>query len=274
MKKTFTLLFISLGCLMQTTQVYAGWPIGKKRFMVGASAYTYFSSNYWDRNGQYHKDNTSKFSAYSLGIFADYGISRKLDVLVNLPVSYQKLRQPGASTTNAGPGDLQIGLNYAFANFNLKNYITGYAGAIIPTYAQRVGQTLGYAYYGTEVRLSNTGNIRLGDHNGYYNVDADYRKYFADDGPSQFNYMGTFGYSFNKYNQVLVDLAGTISSSPTKVFNNYAGSTLDYRNLRVQLNYGYTVNRRVSVYASGFYTVSGFNIGQAYGTSLQLLLRL
>ncbi|GAB2685020.1 hypothetical protein GCM10027037_03050 [Mucilaginibacter koreensis] len=274
MKKNYTLLLFLLLSLMGTTHVYAGWPVGKKRYLVGTSFYTYFSSNYWDRKGNFHNDNTSKFSAYSVGIFADYGLTRKLDLLVNLPVSYQYLKQPGSSLTNIGSGDLQIGLNYVLKSFNLKNYITGYAGAIIPTYAQKLNQTLGYAYYGSEFRLSNTGNIKLGSHTGYYNVDADYRKYFADDGPSQFNYMGTFGYFLNKYNQVLVDVAGTISASPTKIFNNYAGSTLDYRNVRVQLDYGYTVNRRVSVYASGFYTVSGFNIGQAYGGSLQLLMRL
>lgn len=274
MKKLYTPLLIVLISLLCATTALAGWPVGKKRFMVGTSFYTYFSSKYWDRNGTFHSSNPNSFSAYSVGLFADYGISRKLDVLVNLPVSYQTLKQPGSTINNVGAGDLQFGLNYVIHDFNLKNYITVYAGGIAPLYPQKLNSTLGYAFYGTELRLSNTGNVKLGSHTGYYNVDADVRQYISDVGPTQFNYMGTFGYFFNKYNQVLVDVAGTISSSSNKTFTNYAGSTLDYRNLRVQLDYGYTINRRMSVYASGFYTVSGYNIGQAYGTSLQLLLRL
>lgn len=245
--------------------------------MVGTSFYTYFSKDYWDRNGNFHKNNTSKFSSYSAGVYLDYGISRKLDLIANLPVSYQVIKQSSTSTiNNVGASDLQLGLNYALWNHQLKNYITAYAGAIAPLYAQRAYQTLGYAFYGSEFRLSNTGNINLGSHAGYYNVDADFRRYFSNVGPTQFNYMGTFGYFLNKYNQVLVDVAGTMSFSSNKSQSvaNYSGSTYDYRNVRVQLDYGYSVSRRVSIYASGFYTISGFNIGQAYGTSLQLLFRL
>jgi len=276
MKKTYTLLFVFLLSIACTSKVFAGWPVGKKRFMVGTSFYTYFSSNYWDRNGTFHKNNPNKFSSYSAGVFIDYGISRKLDVIANLPASYQIVKQSTSTINNVGVSDLQAGLSYAFWNYHLKNYITGYAGLIAPLYAQRINQTLGYAFYGTELRLSNTGNFDLGSHAAYYNVDADFRRYMSDVGPTQFNYMGTFGYYLNKYNQVLIDVAGTLSSSSYKdqAIGNYSGSTYDYRNLRVQLDYGYTVSRRVSVYASGFYTVSGFNIGQAYGTSLQLLLRL
>ncbi len=244
--------------------------------MVGTSFYTYFSSNYWDRNGNFHKNSANKFSAYSAAVFIDYGLSRKFDIIANLPGSYQIIKQSNSTINNIGTSDLQLGLSYALWNYHLKNYITLYAGAIVPTYSQKANQTLGYGFYGNELRLSNTGNVAIGSHAGYYNVDADFRKYSSNVGPTQFNYMGTFGYYLNKYNQVLVDVAGTFSSSPNKVqsVSNYSGSTYDYRNLRVQLDYGYTISRRVSVYASGFYTISGFNIGQAYGTSLQLLLRL
>lgn len=276
MKKIYTLLFVCLLGMAGALKAVAGWPIGKKRFMVGTSFYTYFSKDYWDRRGNFHKNTNGQFNSYSASVFLDYGISRRLDVIANLPASYQVVKQSTGTINNVGTSDIQVGLSYVLYNYHLKNYITAYAGAIIPTYPEKAHQTLGYAFSGSELKLSNTGNITVGTHAAYYNVDADYRRYLSDVGPNQFNYMGTFGYFLNKYNQVLVDVAGTLSFSRNKAESiaNYAGSTFDYRNMRVQLDYGYTVNRRISVYASGFYTVSGFNIGQAYGTSLQLLLRL
>jgi hypothetical protein len=272
MKKFFYLAFIIL-YFASIQPTFAGWPIGKKRFLLGAGVSAFYAKDYWDRNGKYVK-GTKTFESYSLGMFGNYGLSRRLDFMFSVPIAVQVNNYATAGNrSSAGVGDLQLGLSYNVINYKYKNYTSVYGGVIVPLYAKFDEQTLGLGMYGTEVRLMNTGNLAVEDKKAYYNLEAGYRQYYDTNGPSQFTYLAAFGYAIDKENQLVLDVSGTNSYSPDKSTTIFVGAARDYRYTRSSISYGHVFSRRVSVFASGFYTLTARNTGRGYGGSVQGLFR-
>lgn len=271
MKKLFYLIFVAL-YFISVQPTYAGWPMGKKRFMLGAGVSAFYAKDYWDRNGKYIR-GTKTFESYSLGVFGSYGLSRRLDFIFSVPLALQVNNYATSNRTSGGAGDLSLGLSYNLINYKFKNYTSIYAGAIIPLYAKFNEQTLGLGMYGTDVRLMNTGNLALEDKKAYYNVEVGYRQFYDTNGPSQLTYLAALGYSLDKENQLVVDVSGTNSYSPDKSTTIFTGAARDYRYTRTSLSYGHMFSRRMSVFASGFYTLTARNTGRGYGASVQAIMR-
>src|SRR5580698_6149245 len=96
-------------------KTFAGFPIGKYRDIVVPSFNYYTQTDHYDVYGNYVKGASgARFSSYSFSIFAGYGISRKLDLLVTVPYLYQvnNLGTGNKTITSQGAGDMVAGLSY------------------------------------------------------------------------------------------------------------------------------------------------------------------
>jgi hypothetical protein len=275
MKKAFTLVLIIITLFVNQKQAYAGWPMGKGRFLLGTSATIYAAKDYWDIYGKLHTNNSTAFTSYTLGIFGSYGLSRRTDFIFSVPFSRQVSNESTDKYHN-GLGDLLLGLSYNLINYKYKNFTSIYVGAIVPMYPKYDAQTLGLGLYGSEVKLMNTGAYTLTGKKGYYNLEAGYRQFYGSDAPWQFTYLAALGLSLDKYNHVSVDVSGVYSHSADSTANSaviLAGAARNYSYTRTSVSYGHTFSRRVSVFVSGFYTLTGVNTGVGYGGSLQGLFR-
>ncbi|OKS88249.1 hypothetical protein [Mucilaginibacter polytrichastri] len=271
MKKVFTLILI-LTFLATQQQAYAGWPMGKQRFLLGTSATIYAAKDYWDIYGKLHTNSKTAFTSYTLGLFGSYGLSRRTDFIFSVPFSRQVSNQSTTDKYHNGLGDLQLGLSYNLINYKYKNYTSIYVGAIVPMYDKYDAQTLGLGMYGSEVKLMNTGAYTLNSKKGYYNLEAGYRQFFGSEAPWQFTYLAAIGLSLDKANHVSVDVSGVYSHSSDSTANSavvLAGAARNYSYTRTSLTYGHTFSRRISLAVSGFYTLTGVNTGVGYGGSLQ-----
>jgi protein XagA len=271
MKKFY---FLAIAAYLLTINLaFAGWPMGKKRFMLGTSVSAFYAKDYWDRYGNFQR-GTRTFESYTLGTFGSYGLSRRLDFMFSLPLALQINNYAASNKSSGGVGDAQLGLSYNLFNFDYKNYISIYGGAIIPLYSNYNEQTLGLGQLGTDVRIMNTGNLAVEDKKAYYNVELGYRQFYGTNAPSQFTYTAGLGYSIDKENQITADVSGVNSYSPDKATIIYAGAAREFRYVRGSVGYGHVFSRRISLYASGFYTLHAYNTGLGYGASLQAIIRL
>lgn len=258
----------------------AGWPIGKYRNLVIPSFNYYTSKDTWDQNGDKIKGKPGAgFTSYSFGLYAGYGITRRLDAIVNVlyPMQYSAYRDGSdnlVKQSSQGFGDLQAGLSYNLFNFGYTSFLSVMGSAIIPLYDTTKTVALGYASYGAELKLMYSGAIDKTWLKGYYNLEVGYRRYFADQGPNVIIYTASMGVPLGRRNQMSVELSGQNSYSINKSFNPNLAVNRDYGFTKGALNYGHTFTRRFSVFLSGFYTFTGRNTGQGYGGSVQSIFKL
>ena len=274
--KKFSTLFLTLICLFNLQRAYAGWPMGKQRFVLGTTASIYAAKDYWDIHGKYFTNSKAAFTSYSLGLFGAYGLSRRLDFIFSVPFSRQVANQSTTDKYRNGLGDLQLGLSYNLINYKYKNYTSVYVGAIVPLYAKYDAQTLGLGMFGSEIKLMNTGAFNVTDKRSFYNLEAGYRQFAGSGGPAQFTYLGAIGLAVDKTNQFTVDVSGVYSHSSDSTANStviLAGAARNYSYTRTSLTYGHTFSRRVVFSLSGFYTLTAINTGRGYGGSLQGIFR-
>lgn len=270
MKKSYLLALAFY--LFGINAVFAGWPMGKKRFMLGTSLTAFYAKDYWDRYGKFQR-GTKTFESYSLGVFGNYGLSRRLDLMFSVPLALQINNYATSNKASGGLGDVNLGLSYNLFNFDYKNYISIYGGAIIPVYSNYDAQTLGLGQLGTDVRIMNTGNLAVEDKKAYYNLELGYRQFYGENAPAQFTYLAGLGYSIDKENQITADVSGVNSYSPDKATIIFAGAAREYRFVRASVGYGHVFSRQLSVYGSGFYTLHAYNTGLGYGASVQAIMR-
>ncbi|NCD67966.1 hypothetical protein [Mucilaginibacter agri] len=274
--KKFSTLLVTLICLLNLQHAYAGWPMGKQRFVLGTTASIYAAKDYWDIHGKYYTNSKAAFTSYSLGLFGAYGLSRRWDFMFSVPFSRQVAEQSTTDKYHNGLGDLQLGFSYNLINYKYKNYTSIYVGGIAPLYAKYDEQTLGLGMFGSEIKLMNTGAFKVTDKRSFYNLEAGYRQFVGSGGPSQFTYLGAIGLAIDRTNQFTVDVSGVYSHSTDSTANStviLAGAARNYSYTKTSLTYGHTFSRRVVISASGFYTLTAINTGRGYGGSLQALFR-
>lgn len=269
MKRLLLLLIFPL--LLCSSRAYAGWPIGKYHYLLAPSITSYFATNGWDKDRNYLHNTGQKFYAQSLGLFAARGVTRRLDLSLSVPITYQTITYQGFATHNVGFGDMQFGGNYVLINSKYANFTTLYAGAIIPLYTNSSTRVLGLGNIGFNTRLSNSGNITK---KIFYNVDLGFAQYIGEDPPRQYSAGVTFGYLIDKYNQIGASINGIRSISENKTLSLNTFANHDYDNLQISANYGHAISKRVNINVAGFYTIAGRNTGQGLGGSLSLLVRL
>jgi hypothetical protein len=114
MKKIY--LFIILFFVGWVNQAQAGWPIGKYRNVVIPSFNYYTSHDSWNSAGQKINGSPgSGFTSYAVGLYVGYGISRRLDLVVNVLApqqnsAYRNAKDSLIKQQSSGIGDMQVGL--------------------------------------------------------------------------------------------------------------------------------------------------------------------
>jgi len=279
MKKNLPIYFyfLILAIFFVPGKTYAGGPIGKFR-NVFVPAFGYYSAtDIWDVHGIKIKgmDGTG-FQSYSLNLFNDYGISRRLDFFTTLPIVYQTSKYSNGKHEAYGPTDLQTGLSYVLINARSERYLTIQASAIIPLYNKSNPNTdIGFGSFGSEVKLSFSGNLGKQIIKGcYFNTEIYYRRYFNNDGPNQYGILAFLGFALSKSNQVTIDAVAIKSVSLNRSYNTNVSSIRDFSLIKPSLRFGHRFNRRFSLFAGGFYTVYGRNTGVGYGTTISGIFHL
>jgi protein XagA len=261
--------------LILPVKSFAGFPIGKYRDIVVPSFSYYTQTDRYDINGNIVKGQPgARFSSYSASLFFGYGITRRLDLIINVPFVYQVNNLgKGNTITSQGFGDMVAGLSYNLVNFNYKQYLSVQASAVVPLYNNNNGtSSLGLGDYGSEIKLMYCGSLPGGK--VYFNTELAYRRYFDVQGPNQFSYLLTFGYAVSKYNQISADLYLFRSFSEDKAFNSNIFAERDYAFFKPQLNFGHRFTRRFSTFIGGYYIPYGINTGVGYGGSLIAVIKL
>jgi hypothetical protein len=274
----FTYCLLLVIVLIIPYKTYAGWPIGKYRNIVVPSFSYYRQTDRFDKNDNVVKGAPGTgFSSYSTNLYIGYGISRRLDLIANVPFLYQANRLgQGNTLINQGAGDALVGLSYNLVNFNYIRFLSVQVSGIAPMYTNtRVSSALGLGNYGSEVKLMYCGNLPAAVFDkGYFNTELGYRRYYGSQGPDQVSFSGTIGYPITKHNQVSLELMLFRSFSADKSFNPDFFAERDFAFFKPALNYGHQFTRRFSVFIGGFYVPFGINTGVGYGGSLLAVLKL
>lgn len=276
MKKVLRYYFLLLMMALPLC-TFAGWPIGKYRTLVVPSFNYYTAKNTFDTDGK--KVNGlagSGFDSYALNLYIARGLTRRLDLIVTLPVVYQTARNAGISNSSTGATDLTAGLAYNLINSRYERFLSVQVSGIAPLYNNKnLASALGYGSYGTEGKLSYSGNFAKQFIRGaYFNTEVYYRRYFSQDGPNQYGVYLFFGYQLSKSNQITVDGVAMKSVSFNKQFNQNIASIKDFSLIKPSLSFGHRFNRRLSTFVGGFYTVAGRNTAIGYGTNVSAIIHL
>ena len=199
--KRYSLIILFIIATGAMQKAYAGWPIGKYRNVVIPSFNYYTSKDTWDGNGHLIKGKPGAgFTSYSFGLYAGYGITRRLDVIVNVlaPMQHSSYRNAQDSLIvqqSSGIGDLQAGLSYNLINFNYTSFLSVMASGIVPLYNNADKPVaLGYGIGGAELKLMYSGSINGGFlKHCYFNVEGAFRRYFNTQGPNVVIYGVSLG---------------------------------------------------------------------------------
>lgn len=280
MRKFYTIILLTI-LIGLAKSSYAGFPIGKYRGLIIPSVNYYTSKDTWDSQGHKIKGLPGTgFTSYSAGLYFGYGISRRLDVIVNVtaPLQQSSYRNGADSLIklqSSGFGDMQVGLSYNLINFNYTSFFSIVASGIVPLYNNsNKDVALGYGVGGADVKLTYTGSIGSTFLKGcYFNTEIGGRRYFDTQGPDVLIYSASLGFGLGKRNQMSFEGSGQNSYSINKTFNQNLSVNRDYSFVKGAINYGHTFTRRFYVFATGFYTIAGRNTGLGYGGSVQTIFK-
>jgi hypothetical protein len=280
MKKNYLFVLLLL-MVVSANHAFAGWPIGKYRNVVIPSFNFYQSHDSWTSTGATVKGaKGAGFTSYALGLYVGYGITRRLDLIVNVIAPQQNSAFVDGQgnlvkAQSQGLGDAQIGLNYNLVNFGYKSFLSVGGSVIVPLYDTTKTVALGYATYGSEIKLMYSGGIDAGllKHT-YYNMEIGYRRYYTTQGPNVILYTASLGIPLGKRNQMGIETGGQYSTSSNKSFNPNLALNRDFSFTKESIDFGHTFTRRFSVFVVGFYTLFGRNTGKGYGGSVQTIIKL
>lgn len=269
MKKISAIIICSLWVIIAR----ADWPIGKKRSII-IPTYTYFvSSGFYNSNYELEKFKTGeKFVSHLYGLFLGHGISRRLDAVVNMPYVVQSLNLGGVNQTNAGFGDMMVGLAYHFPNEELKRYFTIKAMAIIPAYQNNKVPYLGYGEQG--VQLVANYSFNPSDYS-FCILELIHNRYYSNpQGPNQFIYNATWGKSLNNVGFFTINMSHLNSYSADKTFTQNFSFNRDFMYGKVSVGLGRRVTRVLTANLQLFHTIYGRSAGFGGGGGLFLIARI
>jgi hypothetical protein len=268
--------FFAMVSLVAVVQQYAladGFPVRPKTLLINPSISYFWATKYWDsvRVKQPFPLN-GKFTAVTMSLFAEYGISRRWYLVAQLPYTTNTYTQNGVNTVNQGFTDLETGLRYYLANINYKAYIMLQGTVITPLYTNT---NLGYGLTGAELRLSLAGSGHLFGLNSYYSLEDGVRQYFGSQGPIQDRYNGVYGLTLDKgfHNQLSVSLGGIYSASNFKKFNVNPAADKNFAFNQVSLSYGHSFTRQFSVFIGAGTFINGRNTGDGSNVSFGLVIK-
>ncbi|MDE3145685.1 MAG: hypothetical protein KGL19_16155 [Bacteroidota bacterium] len=265
------LLFCSL--LLCSTQLLADWPIGKHRTTL-IPTYTYFrSTKYYDSTGKVISFyNGDRFVSNTFSVYLAHGLTRRLDFIANVPLTFVSSSFSGKTSTRSGIADCMAGIAYHFPFKDLKSFVTTKALFIFAPYQNTVEPYLGYGSKGFQLAANYSFNPAP---NTFLVTEATYTRYLDDaTGPEQFGYNITAGTTFSDYDYLTLAISGITSKSTDKSFYSNLTSIKDFNYGKISLAYGRKISRIATPYIQGFYTFYGKNAGIGVGFSAFVIFKL
>ncbi len=268
-------LLILIATLAFNQAIFAGFPIGKGRFIIVPSYNFYRANGYWDSKGLYTAyTNNGKFTSNYFGIYFGAGISRNLDFVGSLPFVIQTETSTGKLNSVAGIGDIKLGLSYFLSHFNENTHLALTGSLILPGYQNTVTPYIGFGSFGTEIKIGVAGSTQKYYRNPYFDIEGGLTQYFNTFGPSQIFANVTGGIPLSEQ----VKISGTVSSvnsmSAESAFN---ASNLSYnRNfsyVRMTAAVGYTVDKTWALWGNIYTDVTGRSIGRGSGVSIFAVIK-
>lgn len=252
---------------------FADWPVKKKRIQLIATYSYYHSSSYFNNKGTIVSlTQGNKYVSHYFGLYTMYGITDRLDLLVNIPIANQRLTAAGIRSTTTGIADMYIGFAYHFPSENLKKFITLKGSFILPGYQNISTPSLGYASKGYQLGIAFSFNPSP---KTYIGAEANYTKYLDQvSGPIQYFFSSTLGYYLNDFEKITFNFSHQLSTSSDNSFSTNLTTNKDFLVGRMTVGYGRKITRTITPYLQFYFTPYGYNTGSASGFSMYTIIKI
>jgi hypothetical protein len=269
MKKT--IFFLILICL--TGMAKADWPVGKKRLMITPSFSYFYTSRVFDSTGRIKASpNNDQFISKTLGIYGLAGLSRRLDLIFNIPISNITAKNIYVKESKTGVGDAMFGFAYHTPSNNLKSFFTMKALVILPVYSNVSAPYMGYGSKGARVAANYSFSPRK---RSFAVIEGGYARYFDEkDGPNQYSLDLTYGKELANGFLLSFSYSHLSSVSDNKAFSTNLNINKDYMYGKISCAFGKKISRTITPYIQTFYTLYGRNAGQGFGGSVFVALKI
>ena len=259
--------------LLLVQNCYADWPVKKKRAQIIPTYSYYYSGNYFNKSGAITSIGVnSHFVTHYFSLFGMYGLSNRLDLLVNVPFVNQRLRSEGSLTTNTGLGDLSVGLAYHFPSQDLKRILTLKGSFIFPGYQNASTPNLGYGSRGYQLAAAFAYVL---SEKVFVGAEATYTQYIdASTGPTQYLFSGNLGYKMNPFDKITFNFSHQLSMSTDNSFSTNLATVKDFVIGKIACSYGHRISRTVTPYFQVYFTPYGYNTGVATGFSVYAIIKI
>jgi hypothetical protein len=284
-KKLFKyLLAVAILIAFAPRNSYAdGFPVRPGRFILSPSVSYFFANKQFDSTSHRRAfDNNGHFHSVSYSFYGEYGISRKFTLSALIPYSrnYFSTDSLTHAITKSGLQDIEIGLKYYLANINYKYYFSIKATGIIPTY--RNNASLGYSYYGSELKLAFAGSGHLFGKQSYFVAENAVREYFGSESVFQDRYNLTYGLTLDKKfkEQLSISVGGFYATSgnslinPNPIISANPNTSKNFAFNQVSVSYGHAFSKNLSLFLTGGTFITGRNTGAGTSLSASLNYRL
>jgi len=273
MKKLLSLIGIAL--LVNTA--YAGFPIGRGKYLLVPSYNLYTTKGYWDQAGTYIPfSNGGRFASHYFGIYGGVGIGERLDFVGNISYIMQRKLETNLAQSNASFGDASFGLSYLLNTFDYSKFLTVTGSLIVPLYTNDASKQpfTGFQQVGGEVRFTYSGSNGERYSNTYFDINLGVRQFFSPEGPTQIFGDALLGIPLDEDNKLTFQLASTKSTStqtglvlnPNNLFLNR-----QFNYFRLTAGYGRKISQKYQIFFSAFTDVNGRNTGKGGGGSISLV---
>ena len=269
MKKVIIIILL----LASSKALLADWPLLHGRSIIIPS-YSYFtSSKYFDSTGKKFSFGAgSRFVSNGFSVYIGHGLTRRVDLVVNVPFTSISTTFDSITKTKSGIGDVQVGFSFHFPFHNLTRFVTAKASIIIPAYQNLTDPHLGYGSKGFQVALNYSFNPLP---QTFLVTEVYFTRYFdKSTGPNQLGFNVTAGTMFLDYNYLNLNFATVISRSSDKAFSTNLNAIKDFDYGKISLSYGRRVTRIATPYIQAFYTLFGHNAGLGLGGNFLVIFKL
>ena len=272
--KSLLVAFLFLAVLRSNSYA-GGFPVRPHSLLLSPSVSYFYANKAWDSGGNLHPfDNNGHFSSWTYQLYTEYGLTRRLTLVAQLPYVTNTFEQSNFKNTASGLTDLETGIRWYVANIDYRFYFMVQGTVITPLYVNN--PSLGYGLTGGELKLMFSGSMKMFGTNAYFSLENGFRQYISSTGPFQDRYNGTFGLNLDKQfkNQISVSVGGFYSNSSNKQFlpaQYYANKNFSFN--QVSLSYGHSFSREFSIFITGGKFITGRNTGDGTSGSVSLVLR-
>lgn len=274
MKKTITIVLLAI----ISSAAYAGFPVGRGKYLIVPSYNLYTAKGFWDKDGTYFDySNNGRFTSHYFGVYGGIGIGDKLDLIGNINYTMQSLRETNRIQSNGSLGDATVGLQYLLNSFDYYKFLTVTGSLIVPLYTNTTGKEpfTGFQQVGGEIKMSLASTNRERLKNTYYDLTGGLRQYFSQEGPTQLFLDALFGIPLNDKNKITFSMNGVKSSSSLTVFNpNNLSLNRSFSYFRLGTGFGTKISQNNQIFFNIFSDVIGRNTGRGSGGSIQLVAKL